>query len=132
MSAKATLEFPDGQRVELPIPGLLPGEHEKAFFRILMEALRTYANQNPKYGSSWISDGLDCRTLFGELTAKYRRAKSLLWDQWDILIRDPAHRGRLLETVGDAILYLAMIHRRLDVEVGPVDPEVLEKLRDRS
>lgn len=105
--------------------------HVTAFKDMVNDLMDTYSIQNAKYGTCWLKDGLDARATFVEFSAKYHRLKNMIWENWP-LVKDPKYRARVQETLRDAILYLMFTARRLELEVGPTDQELIKKMVDKS
>lgn len=109
----------------------LLGSEELAFKKIFDDLMETFKIQSEKYNTCWFDDGLDVRATFCEFAAKYQRLKNLIWVNWDKM-GDEKHRARVQETLRDAILYLLFAIRRIDLQLGPVSPDLIKKLVDKS
>jgi hypothetical protein len=105
--------------------------HVEYIRSVMDRILETFEMKDESYGSSWLNDGLDFRSPFIEVVTKIQRLKKLLWEDFQE-VEFVGPRSRAVETIDDTILYLLLTRRKLELEKGDADPELLKKIRDKG
>ena len=65
------------------------------------------------YKGGWKDDGLDIRAVFAELNGKFRRLKTVVWDDFEDMDAEEAYKG-----FGDLAITCLLGMRRLEEEHG--------------